>query len=309
MSRAVPQPLAVMRAPRWVAWLARGGNPGGLFVLLLVAPGLVEPWAPWATLAGGQVMLLYAALLAAGLVAAHRWARRRAGRVELFADRLLLAKDVALRTVLLPEVQSFDDRRGDVVRLRRWREERDAREVDVPTHDEEGRGGLLDALAALGVPRAEGEDAAPRPRTPPDGDTLRVTVAGRGAVLRRLAAAGVIAGAGLLLLVVVVSWGWGVWLLALVLLAPSTIARSGGRFLRTVDLHDRSLAFHFIEEKSAELTWDDVVGWRPRAGTLRLVLRPGLPRDALGEPTLAPSTPDERAEVEALLAARGVPRL
>ncbi|MCO5166114.1 MAG: hypothetical protein M9894_07070 [Planctomycetes bacterium] len=293
--RAVPPPMALLHGRPlgwlelpWNVWLLLPLGASGAAARAL-APGVAgvvpEEVAGLALLGGGAGLLLLA----------HAWASARTGAAEVFPDRVVVRSGAAVRVVRLAGVVTFDDRASDCVRLRVAPDGRSIRRFAVPAPPGEARAALVDALAAAGVPRAERGLLRRRRASPPRAAPLLVVRTARPSGGAR---AGELVWFGLLALVAAASC---VGLLFLPLLW-SGLPRS--RVVLRPDGVD-------LIAGRVWLAWDDVVGWRDDGpDRVRLVLRPGLLRgSALDGWPLATPTPDVRARVEGVLAARGVPRV
>lgn len=316
--RDVPGPLAVFRGRAWFGCVA---DPCLMFLIALFGIVVTTGFArflPWpSALEGGPGLEGLALLLGlagfATLVAIQRWAVARIGRAELFADRIVVKHRDRLVTIRLAEVDAFEDGAGDYVRLVLTGEAGTKGDVTVPTPSETGRAALIEALAAAGVPRLDGQPLGERARGIPGPTLLTVTnspvVVGVAAVLSLVVLSLVAASARRLEL-----HEWTI-LISLLLALPVLAAVWANPRTGVARFHEDQIVIGLFPTTSSNawrltLAWGDVVGWRPSSRAyLRLVLRPGLLRDTQGEPTIPTPTPELRAAVEALLTARGVPRL
>lgn len=318
--RVVPGPIAVFEGRGWHRWAAQ---PWIVITVgigaSVVTHGLAAylPWLGSLTTSGaliGVALVLNGLFVALG-IALHFWARARVGRAELLADRLVVLHEGQLLHVVLGEVVVFDDRSADFVRLVLERAEwvRARLTLTVPTPDDAARATLVAALAAAGVPRDDGQPL-PSEREPQYlGPALLVVHANRHRLIdlvwllslplllgtwagaNRLGPA-VLAGS-LFIAAPIAAWAW-------------TRHRTGKVWFLDQRIVVNPMHLSSPPGWRCVLAWDDVVGWRASSRAyLRLVLRPGLLRDTHGEPAIPTPTPDTRASVEALLAARGVPRL
>jgi hypothetical protein len=126
----------------------------------------LQGWRPPKRLSDALVGILLA-IAAVVAIAAQRFARRRLGRVEFFAEEVVffvpatasLTDSIALgalkvteRRVRVPwgEIASFEDASSDFVVVKRK-----AGDLTVPTLREEDRVAVLDLLVKRGVPRTE----------------------------------------------------------------------------------------------------------------------------------------------------------
>lgn len=321
IERPTPPPIFVLRPRLAARFLADGLTQVVLGAALLAAPAVASAWLPWPSgtaLLGDGLALVYVLAVGAGLVALHRWASVRVAEAELHDDRIVVRTRREVQTYHLAELESFDDARGDLVRLRpRPRPGVPAREVCVPTSVERARALLVDALARAGVPRVEGAARGPRPRRR---DAPRLVVAGQALRLE------VLGGVGLVGTVVFVLVGSRRDLadalrtasvlaaIASGVAALLTLGVAGPRRGRVWFFDDRlehePTGSSSVDVRRLVVAWDEVVGWRdPSPGYLQLVLREGLLRETHGDLPVPTPTPEQRAAVEALLAEQGVPRL
>lgn len=270
-----------------------------------------------------DVVLLASVVAGVVAFALDRWARPRRRTVEVFADRLVLgdvktAPGSAASAVFLADLDGFDDASSDLVRLRRragrWRDRVDE---SVRAPPGAGRAVLVDTLLAAGLRREDGGSAPTRrasgPRrpwlvvrgAPPVAETILLVVLAGAFALDRT---GALAGEGPAL-------GDPLRLLAKVsrLGVPLLLAASVALLLPRRDqvtFFDDRVVLDLRGAPRRALGWDDVVGWRGDARDhVALVLREGVLRARVREPVIPTLTPEARASVEALLTARGVPRV
>lgn len=319
--RVVPRPLAVLRGRAAAEVLSSCTGSLLLLSALWTAPLLVHRLAPWPSLTSwlvGGGWVVYGLATLALVLAAQHWATAREGRAEVFADRVILRKDDRVDTLRFAELTAFDDARGDLVRLLRPHPWPAARVESVPTPDEAGRAVLIDALAAAGVRRHVGAeaaevakltDASPRLPVAPDPRVVRRDVLG--------CLAFTVGPIGLVILGVVTAGHAGrvaaVAIALTCLAALLTFVRASPRPRSLTFFDDRIVLGAWDPEAQAprpQLSWDDVIAWRSGGpDRLRLVLRVGLLAEAHREPVVPTPTPEVRAAVEALLAEKGVPRI
>lgn len=308
--RTVPAPAAAFVGRRLLALLEFPWSMLLLTVPVAIATVLVHEFKPFGPrwLAGDRETTAFlgmgvAVALSFGL---QVWARRRATTVEVFPDRVVLrTTEVAPHSVtFLADLAAYDDRSAALVWLVRLARGARRITVKVPTVTEPLRAALIDALVAAGVPREEGERLPSRP-PPAASPPLLVTTGPR--LPLELVLQGAIAVVALALVVIAP--------LLLTIVLPVTLLAVWSRaHLRSAIFRDDRIELAVgktLTTIAVTFAWDDVVGWRSASTTaLVLVPRPGALRSTPwpGWPVPTP-TPELRAAVEALLAARGVPRL
>lgn len=303
MTVAAEEPLAVFEGR---AWLRQA--PGAVLVAGIATMTLGVAAAnhvPWPTALGNGpdgVGCLLVLVWGAAVVATSLLVHARVGRAELFPDRLLVRSRGRLATAFLSELDAFDDRSGTLVRV-----DGPAGSLYVPTAGEAERAALLEVLIAAGVPRDDGQRRTPRVDRPTSAPLAQVQVA---PMINDRGVTWLVGGVIATLFLGAV--GPCVLTPAAALLTLGAVLWTGRR-ARTIALHaDRIVLDAASERSSARSTvaWSDVLAWRsPAPSEVRLILRPGVVRAALGQPAVPTPTPELRARVEALLATRGVPRL
>lgn len=301
------QPIAVFEGRAWLRHAPVALLAAGLAATVLGIA--VADYVPWPTALGlgqgGMVLLLWT-ILGAASVLVTLWAGARVGRAELFADRLVIMSGQRFATVFLSELDAFDDRSSELVRVEGRSTSVPTGTLFVPTSDDAGRTALLEALNAAGVPRDDGQATTPRAGAP----AAPLALAHVSPVLR---GRGVIWLVGGLLAVLMVS------LMTPCVLTPALAVLLLGavfwasRRTWTIRFDADRIVLDARGDRSparSTIAWSDVLAWRSTApDELRLILRSGLVRDAHGQPRVPTPTPELRAVLEALFAERGVKRL
>lgn len=302
------QPIAVFQGRDWLRHA-----PGTLFLVGVVTTLLGIMFAdhvPWPTaLRDGPDGVGWLLSLAWGstVVATAFLARARTGRAELFPDRLLVRSGGRLATVFLGELEAFDDRSSELVRVEGRSASVPTGSLFVPTPREADRTTLLEALGAAGVPRDDGQRRTTRADRAPPPLLAQVHV---GPAIGSRGVTWLVGGVIAVLYLGLI--GPCVLTPAAALLALGAVLWTGRR-VRTIGLHTDRIVFDATSGTSparSTIAWSDVLAWRSSAPSeVRLILRPGVVRDTLGQPSLLTPTPELRSAVEALLAERAVPRL